>query len=191
MKVTEIRIDVVRREVPSLRLNDQRRQMGGTFEHGVLRVVTDDGIEGNCTVGQRGGGARDLMDQIVREAGPLIVRHDPADREWLWARVNQMTGNGEALSAAWSCVDVALWDIAGKAAGMPVHALLGTHRREVAVYATYPPRQSTPEGYAAEAEELKSQGFTAYKVHPGAMPAQDVCRMVDAVRDVKREKGLE
>ena len=44
-----------------------------------------------------------------------------------------------------------MWDAAGKAAGLPVHRMLGTQRTEIPLYATYPPRQSTPEGYVSEA----------------------------------------
>ena len=42
---------------------------------------------------------------------------------------------------------------------MPVHEMLGTARRQTEVYATYPPRNSTVDGYVAEAAELIEQGF--------------------------------
>jgi L-alanine-DL-glutamate epimerase-like enolase superfamily enzyme len=85
---------------------------------------------------------------------------------------------------SWAPVDVALWDIAGKASGMPVYKLLGVQRHETEVYATYPPRHETLEGYVTEAEEIVSQGFRAYKIHPGVMGARDVIEMVGRVRSV-------
>ncbi len=182
MKVEKISIDIVRRETPSTALNDHRGAIGGTLEHGVLRIVSDDGIEGDCLFSHPRLGTHDLPALIVEKIAGQIIGRDAADREWLWSQAVSDADWGPGLSAAWSCVDVALWDIAGKAARMPVHALLGTCRRQIPVYATYPPRQSTAEGYAAEAEELSRGGFTAYKIHPGAMAPNDVIRTVGMVR---------
>ena len=69
-------------------------------------------------------------------------------------------------------MDVALWDITGKAAGVPIYKLLGTQRYEIRVYATYPPRHENPEEYGREARELMEAGFQAYKIHPGVLPHQ-------------------
>ena len=62
---------------------------------------------------------------------------------------------------AWAPIDVSLWDIAGKAAGVPIFHLLGARRRETDVYANYPPHHDTPDGYVEEAEKVVSQGFRA------------------------------
>ena len=84
--------------------------------------------------------------------------------------------------ASWAPVDVALWDIAGKQAGVPVYKLPGTQRYETEVYATYPPRNESSEGYVREAKELQDQGFRAYKIHPGLMSTRDAIETVQRVR---------
>jgi L-alanine-DL-glutamate epimerase-like enolase superfamily enzyme len=66
-------------------------------------------------------------------------------------------------------MDVALWDLAGKVANLPIHRLLGSCRDRVPAYASsaYLP---TPRDYAEEALYYRSQGWTAYKIHPHANP---------------------
>ncbi len=188
MKIVEAKIDVIRFEVPRLNINDARGGMGGELTAGVLRLVTDAGIEGNAHIGDRGGGGAATIEAFTRSFAGRLQGLDISDREWLWHQLPSFAEERASIHALWSHVDVAMWDAAGKAAGMPVHEMLGTARRTAEVYATYPPRNSTIKGYVAEAAELQAQGFTAYKIHPGAMPADEVVQMVTAVR---REAGDE
>ena len=76
-------------------------------------------------------------------------------------------------------MDIALWDIGGKAAGMPIHKLLGSYRESAPAYASSAVLASK-EAYADEAVRFKSQGWTAYKIHPPTDPKVDieVCRAV-------------
>ncbi len=181
MKISEAKIDVIEFEVPHITVNDARGGMGGKLTAGVLRLITDTGIQGNAHIGDRGGGGATTIRSFESVFAGRLVGMNIADREWLWSQFPRLSGH-----ALWSHVDVAMWDAAGKAAGIPVHEMLGTARRETEVYATYPPRNSTVAGYVAEAAELVEQGFRAYKIHPGAMPADQVIEMVGAVR---REVG--
>ena len=183
MKITSVKIDVIRREVETTGLQSDLGKFGGTVEQGLLRVLTDDGIEGNSFLGEFRRGGRHLFHAVIEHLKPELLGTDPAERERLWHRLRMLEGRRGVPHTAWAPVDVALWDIAGKAAGLPIHSLLGTQRREVPVYATYPPRHETPDGYVREAGEIKAQGFTAYKIHPGVMGTRDVIRMVSAVRN--------
>ena len=82
-------------------------------------------------------------------------------------------------------VDVALWDLAGKVAGLPIHRMLGTCREQVPAYASSA-WLPTPEAYVEEALLVRSLGMTAYKIHPHGSPKPDVeiCRAVrEAVGD--------
>ena len=66
-------------------------------------------------------------------------------------------------------VDVALWDIAGKAAGLPVHRLLGTCRHKIPVYFSSG-IHAAPQQYADEASYWREQGWKGYKLHPPTAP---------------------
>ncbi len=188
MKIAEAQIDVIEFDVPRLSINDARGGMGGKLTAGVLRLFTDTGVEGNAHIGDRGGGGASTINSFRSAFGDRLVGMNVADREWLWHQLPCLAGHGASIHALWSHVDVAMWDAAGKSAGMPVHEMLGTARRTTEVYATYPPRNSTVDGYVAEAAQLAEQGFRAYKIHPGAMPTYEVIQMVGAVR---REVGDE
>jgi L-alanine-DL-glutamate epimerase-like enolase superfamily enzyme len=183
MKITDMRIDVVRRELRSTGLESDLGRFAGTVEQGLLRIATDEGVEGHAMVGEFRAGGHALFGPILKTLKPMLVGRDPAEREWLWGRLPALRGRRGLTMAVWAPVDVALWDIAGKAAGMPVHKLLGTHRYECEAYATYPPRQEEPAGYLREAEEIAGAGFRAYKIHPGVMGARDVAETVGLVRE--------
>ncbi|NIN34096.1 MAG: mandelate racemase, partial [Gammaproteobacteria bacterium] len=96
---------------------------------------------------------------------PVLIGQNPLDIGRLWYALWRC--NRFAPIVAISALDIALWDIAGKAAGMPIHRLLGTCRESVPAYASsaFLP---TPQDYAEEAMYYKSQGWKAYKMHPHA-----------------------
>jgi L-alanine-DL-glutamate epimerase-like enolase superfamily enzyme len=76
---------------------------------------------------------------------------------------------------------VALWDIAGKKAGMPIHRLLGSYRDRVPAYASSAVLAS-PQAYAEQVQEFKSSGWQAYKIHPPTDWREDI-RICEAVRN--------
>ncbi|MGE0700389.1 MAG: enolase C-terminal domain-like protein, partial [Hyphomicrobiaceae bacterium] len=77
-------------------------------------------------------------------------------------------------------VDVALWDLAGKIAGMPVHKLMGSYRTSAPAYASSAVLPS-PEAYAEEAQSFKARGWEAYKIHPPTQWETDI-KVCEAVR---------
>src|SRR3989454_5305418 len=91
----------------------------------------------------------------------------------MWQKSRQTT------LRAIGAMDIALWDIAGKIAGLPIHRLLGSYRTSVPAYASSAVLPSK-EAYAEEAGRFKADGWTAYKIHPPTDPAVDieVCRAV-------------
>jgi L-alanine-DL-glutamate epimerase-like enolase superfamily enzyme len=182
MKITEITIDVIERTAPAVRVQDQRVDVGGTTTQGVLRVRTEDGLEGHAFVGEQAGESTQRMNTIIKKLKPAMMGRDSSDREWLWNRLRVISGHGGALEPAWAPLDVALWDIEGKAADKPIHQLLGTARTEMPLYATYPPRHDTPDGFVEEALQLQSDGFRAYKIHPGPLSARDAAITAEKVR---------
>jgi L-alanine-DL-glutamate epimerase and related enzymes of enolase superfamily len=86
--------------------------------------------------------------------------------------------NRQTTFRAIGAMDVALWDIAGKAAGLPIHRLLGSYRESVPAYASSAVLPSK-EAYAEEALRFKAEAGR-YKIHPPTDPVVDieVCRAV-------------
>lgn len=130
---------------------------------GVLRVLTDDGIEGNSFLSGPNPGPASVGEQIVRILKPRLLGRDPLDIGAIWLEMHRLARLLDP--SAIGVVDVALWDIAGKAAGLPVHRLLGTCREKVPVYFSSG-HHERPEHYAEEARYWQEQGWKGYKLHP-------------------------
>jgi L-alanine-DL-glutamate epimerase-like enolase superfamily enzyme len=139
-------------------------------------VETDAGITGIGEAAPFGGPAITTADAVEQELSPLLVGEDPLEIERLFARMYNTTtqhGRRGVLLAAISGVDVALWDLLGKAAGQPVHRLLGSYQTRLRTYAStgfYHERQ-TPSVLAEEIAEQVEAGFRAVKIKVGRNPA--------------------
>ena len=148
----------------------------------LVKVTTDDGL-----VGWGEGAAASLIDGLL---APLLIGHDPMDRAGLWERMFHALYNGNnavgLAGSALSALDIALWDLAGKATGLPVCALLGGKVRDkVAVYATglYYTEGEFPDRLLDEARGYVAAGFKGMKTKVGGLSiAEDVAR-VRALRD--------
>ena len=183
MKITDITIDVIERGTQSVQVQDERTDLGVTTTQGVLRVSTEDGIEGHAFVGDQASDSTQRMQTIINTLKPAVLGRDSSDREWLWNQLGVIAGHGGAIEPDWAPLDVAMWDIDGKAAGQPIHKLLGTARTEAPLYATYPPRHDTPDGFVEEGLKLKADGFKAYKIHPGPLSYKDAAITAAKVRE--------
>ena len=155
----------------------------------LVEVETDDGLTGwgECFgAGNVALANRTIVEQVIQ---PMILGLDALDREVIWQRVyNLLRDHGQKGMPiqALSGVDIALWDIAGKAAGLPLHKLLGgAFRERVPVYGygmMLQRRDDLAEAFKAEAAGIKARGFTATKMKVGLGVARDV-ELVEAVRD--------
>ena len=101
---------------------------------------------------------------------PLLVGEDPLDIGRHWRRMSNLSHFVSPISVG--TVDVALWDIAGKAAGLPVHRLLGTCRDRIPAYFSSG-HHATAADYADEARYWQDQGWQGYKLHPPRAPWVD------------------
>ncbi|HEY7709946.1 MAG TPA: enolase C-terminal domain-like protein [Candidatus Entotheonella sp.] len=150
---------------------------GGKRLLGIVTVHTDAGVEGHAFLGSSRQGADAYAGPLIEFVKPFIVGQNPLDSGAIWERMWKM--NRSVSTNAIGAVDVALWDIAGKVAGLPIHRLLGTCRDRVPAYASsgWLP---TPEAYGEEAQHFQSLGWPAYKIHPHgtAKPDIDICRAV-------------
>ncbi len=136
---------------------------GGTVPLGVLSIRTDEGVEGNTFLSYPGPGPAAIGEQIVTFLKPILVGRDPLELGVLTTAVSRMYRFVDPIAIG--TVDVALWDILGKAAGMPVHRLLGTHRERVPAYFSSG-HHARPEDYAEEAVYWHDRGWRGYKLHP-------------------------
>ncbi|MEE2784864.1 MAG: enolase C-terminal domain-like protein [Pseudomonadota bacterium] len=137
----------------------------------LLRIITDDGIEGNAFLGSALGSAATDAPMLIERFKPLLVGEDPLARERIWQRMS-----GWAMGPVMriiGAIDVALWDLAARFAGVPVHRLMGSYRESIPAYASSAVLES-PEAYAEEAIKYKEGGWTAYKIHPPAIPELDI-----------------
>jgi L-alanine-DL-glutamate epimerase-like enolase superfamily enzyme len=150
---------------------------GGDVPLGIVTIHTDDGIEGHSFLGAARPGNDMTAKRLVEALKPVVVNRNPLDIGTIWADMYRKK-RWVSLSAI-GAIDVALWDLAGKVAGLPIHRMLGSCRSSVPAYASSA-WFATPKEYAEEALRFHSMGWTAYKIHPHGDPVKDVeiCRTV-------------
>jgi L-rhamnonate dehydratase len=147
--------------------------MGSFRFHGwlVVEVETDTGLVGigNCALAPRV--AKQIVDEYL---APLVLGQDPFDNEYLWQKMYRRTqawGRKGIGMAALSAVDIALWDVMGKATGKPVFKLLGGRTKEkIWCYASKLYNNDNRDAFLAEAQSYLDQGFTAMKMRFGYGP---------------------
>jgi len=154
-------------------------QIGG--RHPVLvQLLTDEGIHGvgdaAIAYGSGGTAAAGMIKDLVEG---LILGEDPFAIERLWSRMYDHTfwakGGGPIVFAGISAIEMALWDIKGKALGVPVYEMLGGKFRDRArVYANgWSFSCVTPDEFARASERVVKDGYTALKLYPLASPDPD------------------
>ncbi len=123
---------------------------------------TDEGIDGYTmqNANLRDGGA---MVHVLHDLyAPQVIGEDPLKSEALWNKIRRLNRHAYNLSDGIAgAIDVGVWDIRGKAAGLPVATMLGLAREKIPAYATAPNIDPTPEDVFKEAKERKAQGSTA------------------------------
>jgi D-galactarolactone cycloisomerase len=152
-------------------------------------VSTDEGIQGLGEAFYYGGPAKIVANLISDGYAPLLIGKDPFDNGVIWDFLYNWTRDqgmkGLPISAL-SAIDIALWDIKGKALGLPVYKLLGgPYRIKAHAYATglYEPQNvpSIEDALVEEALGYKKDGFFAMKLKVGYGIEKDM-RYVKAVR---------
>lgn len=132
--------------------------------HPIVRITTDAGIDGYAEIEF----PKPYVKPQVLFYKPLIVGQDPTDVERVVKRIRRL-GAFKPWGSAVSAIEMALWDIAGQAAGVPVYKLLGGKVRDrVRVYngmVRFPFTSYTPEGFAENMAKMKAapEKFTIIK----------------------------
>lgn len=147
----------------------------------LIRVETDKGLVGYAP-GQGTERAKSVIDNLI---GPYLLDKNVGDPDAL--RVLFLKGPGEDVFIArtYCSVEIALYDLLGKAKGLPVSELIGGRVRDrIRLYGSAG-MYMAPEKYAEEAEAIARLGFRAYKMRPALGPEKDV----ETVRRMRETVG--
>ncbi|PYN58373.1 MAG: mandelate racemase [Candidatus Rokuibacteriota bacterium] len=179
MKITDVSLTLFAwSDIPATTYGRHTGRFSGQSQLGLLTIKTDDGVDGHAFLGSAQRGAHLDGASLIQFLKPIVMGQDPLDRErlyqGLWSR------NRATTYRAIGAVDIALWDIAGKIAKLPIHRLLGSYRDSVPAYASSAVLASK-EAYAEEAVKFKTEGWSAYKIHPPTDPKVDI-EVCEAVR---------
>jgi D-galactarolactone cycloisomerase len=194
MKIVEVKTHLVDCPIPE----EHRVRSGAGYklarQGAFVEIVTDEGISGigPCSFGSASLDLGSVAALTEHTFAPMLVGEDPHRIEHLWdkiyygaiVRTHGPRGMGVAILSA---VDIALWDIKGKALRAPVHELLGgAFHDPVPVYASsiY---WGPPEDCARAARDFVDQGFRALKVKVGL----DVHNDLDSLQAIREEIGPE
>jgi D-galactarolactone cycloisomerase len=188
MKITRITSHVLGYDLPETLGYSQQYYTKRTAH--LVEVETDEGITGwgecfgagNIALANKG-----IVQQVIQ---PMVLGMDPLDRDVIWHKVyNLMRDHGQKGMPLQSLsgVDIALWDIAGKVAGLPLYKMIGgAHRDKIDVYGygmmlRTESVDSLVTRFTDEAAAIKGMGFKATKMKVGLGPRDDV-RLIEAVR---------
>jgi L-alanine-DL-glutamate epimerase-like enolase superfamily enzyme len=200
MKITGLETDLLQRPVrPGGGYSDAIRTYG-TVDGGsvVIRILTDAGITGwaSAGLGPIPNSGRVLQALLEYEIKPLIVGKDPAFPKRIRSdmyKVLEVHGVQGIVQYAMSSVDVALWDILGKAAGLPVYKLLGGFRERMPVYAMggwYYPDDRDLSQFRRAANDAMEQGYHGFKVKVGRDSLDDDIQRIRVAQDIAGKNRL-
>lgn len=192
MKITRTQSQIVR--LPSEEPLAGGPAFGGPFREFVtLQVETDSGFEG---VGLTffGAALTATLKHAVEQLGALIVGEDPLRIEAIGHKLREAAagsaGPGGIFTLAFSAIDMALWDIKGKALGLPVATLLGGLRARVPTYASGALMRTYPLAHVTNAAHtLVEKGFRQMKMQL-ALPGETTPAIeLDRARRVREAIG--
>jgi L-alanine-DL-glutamate epimerase-like enolase superfamily enzyme len=206
MKITEVRTRVVQWEGKTVPLPPhfctnpmdlvafREASMGNFAFHNwlLVEIFTDAGLVGLGDAALSPMVTKSLIDIYLK---PLLIGADPWDVEYLWQQMYRRTlafgRKGVALTAI-SAIDIALWDLLGKAAKQPVFRLLGGRTKDrIPVYASRLYAMPIPE-LRVEAQKYKDEGYSMMKLRFGWGPldgAEGMQKNLELVRTVREVVG--
>ena len=189
MKITKITSHVLGYDLPETLGYSQQYYKKRTSH--IVEVETDEGVTGwgecfgpgNIAFANKG-----IVEKVIQ---PIVLGMQALDRDVIWHKVyNLMRDHGQKGMPlqALSGVDIALWDLAGKAANLPLYKMIGgAHRDKVEVYGYG--MMLRPENinslisrFKEESAEIKEMGFKALKMKVGVGPKDDI-KLIEAVRE--------
>lgn len=183
MRITELKTHLLYVPTSPPRASPEEER-AGRLNHIVTLIVeleTDGGLTGLGMAYALQGSGRGLQAVAEDDLAPLVVGENPLDHERLAAKFYwrmQTVGRRGLVQQAWSAIDVALWDLKGKVAGLPLHKLLGGAREATPIYGSDTGwLWMTPEEIIEASIPYLKQGMTGIKVKVGKNPEEDADRL--------------
>ncbi len=170
----------------------------GSYDNCVIRVDTDDGLTGIGEVDSVPSVIKAIVEAPRSHTHAMglkevIVGEDPANVEALWEKMYDWTfyyGRRGVVIHAISGVDIALWDLKGKAEGKPVHALLGTKQRDsLLAYGTIYPLGKTPDEVRRNIDRGLAMGLRAIKIAADPFWRDDLELTASLIRTARQHVG--
>jgi L-alanine-DL-glutamate epimerase-like enolase superfamily enzyme len=193
MRITQLESQVLRLPLtrPFTAANDAAR---GRIDHAFLLLVhldTDSGHRGLGFAYTLAAAGRALQMLTNDDIAPLVVGEDPLDHERLGAKVArrlQGVGRSGLVAQVYSAVDLALWDLKGKTAGLPLYKLLGGARESAPVYASDAGwLWMSPEEIIEASQPYLEQGMMGIKVKVGSPDPETDAERVTRIRETLGE----
>ena len=191
MRITELETELLRFP-PGKPFADAIHRFGAESGGVVLRVLTDAGITGwaYCPFGTIAGGPRVVQTILEQEVKPVLMGQDPAFPKrlradlWKATEYQGVQGVGQFAIAA---ADIAIWDILGKAAGLPLYKMLGAYADRVPAYSMcgwYYDNDGDLSQFKQSIAGAFEEGFGAVKIKVGRATLDDDIRRIDAARQI-------
>jgi D-galactarolactone cycloisomerase len=194
VRITRVRTHIVDTLIPE----EHRVRSGAGYklrrQAAFVEISTDEGISGYgpCSFGSASldlGSVATLCDSTFAQA---LVGEDPHRIEYLWDKIYygsivRVHGPRSVGVAILSAIDIALWDIKGKALGSPVYQLLGGAFQDPVPCYSSSVYWDTPEGAARQARAFVDEGFRAFKVKVGLEVENDIA----SLRAIREEVGYD
>jgi L-alanine-DL-glutamate epimerase-like enolase superfamily enzyme len=187
-KIDRLRCGLYRVPLPKP-LSDSTHGMMADFELVTVQIRDTDGVEGlgyTYTVGAGGSAIRAMVDDYLSQR---VVGQDGDDTERLWQDMwwtLHYAGRGGHATSAISAVDIALWDLRARRAGLPLWRYFGAYDPQVPVYAGGIDLDLPVEALLAQADGFQEEGFRAIKMKVGR---PDLVEDVERVRRMREHLG--
>ena len=190
IRITGLETDLLRRP-PGTPYYDAIHAFGGESGSVVLRLRTDAGIIGwaSSSFGMIPGGPKVVQTILEQEVKPAIIGKDPAFprriRADLWSAL-EYQGVGGVAQFAIAAADIAVWDILGKSAGLPVYKMLGAFRDRIPVYSMcgwYYDNDDDLSKFKRQITTAIEQGYQAVKIKVGRGSLDDDVRRIRLALD--------
>lgn len=194
MRITQLESHLLRLPLARPISSGGSNESGSRLDHVFLLIVyldTDAGHRGLGFAYTIGGGGRALKVIVDDDLAPLVIGEDPLDHERLGSKVLgrlQSIGRTGLVAQAYSAVDLALWDMKGKVAGLPLYKILGGARETAPVYGSDTGwLWMSPEEIIEASQPYLDQGMAGIKVKVGNSDPEVDAERVTRIREALGE----